>query len=194
MTQPALFALTDGEHSGVTEGGIIVPAENHVLPNNCDKGDFSEDAFDMAARLRGYLVTSGRGKGRDLDSIVKRPHLLRPVSVQTKLARWTKHFRGDHWYYKVNCCQQGRPYSATAFDILAVHLADTNQFVFYTRAELGNRVGFVYLPEHLRKRRANPGSLSARDPDNWELLDQVAAADSQESLTPSTANVLHPNP
>ena len=179
MTQPSLFALTDGEHSEVTEGGITVPSNNAFLPNRCDKGDFSEEAFDMAARLRGYIVASGRGKGRDLDSIVKRPHLLRPVSVQTKLAQWKKHHRSNSWYYQVNCAQMGKPYSPTAFDILAVHLADTDQFVFYTRVELGNRVGFVYLPEHLRKRKANSGSLSARDPDNWELLDQVAAPYSQ---------------
>jgi hypothetical protein len=188
MTQPVLFAVTDGEHSEVTESGIVVPSNNVFLPNKCDKGDFSEEAFDMAARLRGYIVTSGRGKGRDLDSIVKRPHLLRPVSVQTKLAQWKRHY-SDNWYYQVNCSQRGNPYSLTAFDILAVHLADTDQFVFYTRVELGNRVGLVYLPEHLRKRKANSGSLSARDPDNWELLDQIATADSQESSTPGTADV-----
>jgi hypothetical protein len=61
-------------------------------------------------------------------------------------------------------------------------LGDTGRWVFYMRQELGNRVGTTYLPPELRKTAVSRAAPSPRDPDNWELLDQVAAIKAQESL------------
>lgn len=173
-----LFALEDGEHSKVTESGISL--------SSGDKGDISELAFEMEAQKRGWIVASARGKSKDFDAIIKRPHLIRPVSVQVKLANWAPGGGGSRpgtpCRYGFHCGRLSGPYSVTAFDVLAVHLGDMNKWVFYTRAELGNRRRSSYLPPELRRQAVKQSAPDARDPDNWELLDQVAALYSQESL------------
>jgi hypothetical protein len=175
VTQPALFALTDGEHSAVSFGG----SPNNA--NDLDRGGLSEIAFELDAMKRGWLVAAARGSGRDFDYILKRPHLIRPVSVQVKYARWKQNAAGS-WHYAIKCSRRLGAYSPTAFDILAAHLGDTGRWVFYMRQELGNRVGTTYLPPELRKTAVSRAAPSPRDPDNWELLDQVAAIKAQESL------------
>ena len=166
MTQPLLLAMPDTDMDPVADQATF-------NLNSCEMGDISEDAFDLEARKRGWLVASGRGKGRDFDSIIKRPHLIRPVSVQTKLAHLDKN-RGS---YRVKCSSKFS-YTKTAFDVLAVHLADRNQFVFFLRSELGGRGCFRYMPLNLRKNKEFVSAVPYRDPDNWHLLDEVA-----ESLT-----------
>jgi hypothetical protein len=174
----ALFAIEDGNHSQVALGGEALSA--------CDKGDISELAFEIAAQKRGWIVASARGKSKDFDAIVKRSHLIRPVTVQVKLANWAA--GGSGWKpggayrYSFPCGRLSGPYAVTAFDVLAVHLADIDKWVFYTRAELGNRRRSSYLPAELRKKAVRSSAPDARNPDNWELLDQVAAMYSQESL------------
>jgi hypothetical protein len=168
------FALEDGEHSEVSFGGSR--EQGHAF----DRGGLSEIAFEMDAIRRGWLVAAARGSGRDFDYIVKRPNVLRPVSVQVKYARWKKN-AGGYWHYSIKCRRRLGAYSATAFDVLAAHLGDTGQWVFYARQELGNRGGTTYLPPELRKTAVAKTALTPRDPDNWELLDQVAATHSQES-------------
>jgi hypothetical protein len=174
MSQPLLFAIGDGEHSAVTDG-----ASPEVVLNNTEKGDISELVFELEAQRRGWIVASCRGKSRDIDLIVKRPHLVRPVSVQVKLAKW-KMVASGTWQYEMHCSKPAKRnggstcYSPTAFDIFAAHLADIGKWVFYTRHELGNRLGTSYLPPEARKRNVRAGALSARDPDNWGLLDEVA--------------------
>lgn len=170
-----LFALEDGEHSSVSFGG------SPQCGNDFDRGGLSEIAFELDAIKRGWLVASARGSGRDFDYILKRPHLIRPVSVQVKYARWRKNATGS-WHYAIKCNRRLGAYSPTAFDILAAHLGDTGAWVFYTRQELGNRTGTTYLPPQLRKTAVSRAAPSPRDTDNWELLDQVAAPDCQESL------------
>jgi hypothetical protein len=176
MTQPVLFAVEDGEHSAVAEGGIV------DFESNDYKGKVSEAAFAYQAVLRGWDVIDA-GAAPDYDRIVKRPY-TRAILVQVKRA-----YRDEgRTLYIVNCSKSrkgasGRQqYSATAFDILAVHLADIDQWVFYTRAEIGNRVRATYILPHERKNKTSVIAMAARDPDNWELFDQVAAMYSQESL------------
>jgi hypothetical protein len=175
VTQPVLFAVEDGEHSLVSFGG------SPQCGNDFDRGGLSEIAFEMEAIRRGWLVAAARGSGRDFDYIVKRPHLARPVSVQVKYARWTKNTRGC-WHYAIKCRRRLGAYSASAFDILAAHLGASGKWVFYTRQEIGNRTGTTYLPPESRKTSVSRAAPAARNPDNWELLDQVASPDSQESL------------
>ncbi len=188
MTQPALFAVEDGEHSAVTQGASV------DLESNDYKGKVSEAAFAYQAVLRGWDVIDAGGAA-DYDRIVKRPY-TRAILVQVKRAYRDQ----ERTLYVVNCSRSrkgasGRQqYSTTAFDILAVHLADINQWVFYTRAEIGNRVRACYILPEERKNKTSVNAMAPRNPNNWELLDQVAAMYSQESLTPSTANVPHPNP
>jgi hypothetical protein len=183
MTQPLLLAMPDSDIALVTEGAVI-----GVVLNCVDKGDLSEDAFDMESKRRGWLVAYGRGKGRDFDTIVKRPNLVRPVTVQTRRAQWDNKQKS----YQVSCMTASGIYSETAFDVLAVHLFDVDQFVFFLRSEIGSRTGFRYMPAHLRKIKQYANSVPYRDPNNWHLLDEVAeslTANRETSLTPRTADV-----
>ncbi len=175
MTQPALFALTDGEHSEVTEGGMQL--------SKSDKGDLSEMLFEIEAMTRGWLVASARGKGRDFDVILKKPQ-GRPVVVQVKRSGRPNKSGGSTYY--INCGRKDYsqgfiPYHKFAFDVLAVHLADTQQFVFFSRQEMGDRIRATFTPPNERKAAPQGRALESRQPDNWELLDQVAAMYSQES-------------
>jgi hypothetical protein len=75
---------------------------------------------------------------------------------------------------------------------------DRDQWLVYSRAELGNRTNTSYVPPELRRiaRKSSTGThggaIADRQPDNWELFDQLAMANSQEFLTPKTADVLDP--
>ena len=160
--------IADQECPATTDNACFA---DHI-PNKCEKGDISEALFEIEAQRRGWLVASGRGKGRDFDSIIKRPSLIRPISVQVKMANWNATPRG-HFRYTVKCSGSG-PYSSTAFDVLAVHLPDSDRWVFYKREEIGNRIGIVYLPPEFRKKAVRRDAITSRDPDNWELLDEVA--------------------
>ncbi len=172
MIEVPTFALEDGEHSAVTEG--LALSKNQL-------GDVSELAFELHAIRRGWTVATPRGSAQDFDAILKRPN-LRPIVVQVKRA-WASPKNG----YSVPCCRR-RPtgrvsYSTDAFDVLAAHLPDTDQFVFFTRGEIGGVGKLSFLPAPSRKNsRRSDATVADRDPDNWELLDQVAAMYSQESL------------
>ena len=173
MTQPALFAVTDGEHSEVTEGGA-----NEFSAQR--KGKISEAAFALQAIIRGWDVVNPNGDPDDYDTILKRPH-TRPILVQVKRAI---RYLGDNCY-RINASRSGGPdskrrilYSHTAFDVLAAHLSDVDQWVFYTRAELGNRTQTTYKLPAERRQAVSSRAPDARDPDNWDLLNDVA-----ESLT-----------
>jgi hypothetical protein len=176
VTQPALFAVEDGEHSAVTQGASV------DFESNDYKGKVSEAAFAYQAVLRGWDVIDAGGAA-DYDRIVKRPY-TRAILVQVKRA-----YRDEgRTLYIVNCSKSrkgasGRQqYSSTAFDILAVHLADIDRWVFYTRSEIGDRVRACYILPEDRKNKTSVIAMAARDPDNWELLDQVAAIKAQEPL------------
>jgi hypothetical protein len=176
VTQPVLFAVQDGEHSAVAEGGMQL--------SKSDKGDLSEMLFEIEAMTRGWLVASARGKGRDFDIILKKPQ-GRPVVVQVKRCGRPKKSNGSTYY--INCGRKDYsqgiiPYHKFAFDVLAVHLADTQQFVFFSRQEIGDRTRASFTPPNERKTAPQNRALEPRQPDNWELLDQVAAMYSQESL------------
>ena len=185
MTQPALFALTDGEHSEVTEGGVLTAFDI----NRTVRGAITERLFEAAALSRGWEVASNIGGGKDFDHIIRKP-ALRPIVVQIKLASW----EAKNNSYKIHNATTSGIYSAHAYDVMAAYLEDLNKWVFYSRPELGNRISTTYTPPQSRKIATRKSAPNARAPNNWELLDQVAATYSQESLTPSTANVLHPNP
>ncbi len=183
MTQPALFALTDGEHSEVTEGGSI------YCPGPSDRaarrmlGDASEFEFCKQAVLRGWQVRHTGGWEPDYDAIVRRPN--QPIlTVQIKRA-----FRNTPatlaGAYTVFCRKSGEKnasYSLDAFHVLAAHLPDIDGWLFFGRAELGDCKSASYtLPKHRKKKRRDC-RYADRVHDNWELLDQVAAMYSQESL------------
>jgi hypothetical protein len=179
VTQPVLFALTDGEHSAVTEGGAAA-----LQIDSGPKGAIVEKRFEIAALERGYEVAVNIGGGRDFDHIIRKPP-GRPLVIQEKTGIWTPRQSA----YKIyNTARNNKPYSRHAYDVLAAYLPDRKQWLFYTRSEFANRVSTNYQPQEFRKvarmvSRGVHGELMAdRNPDNWELLDQVAAMYSQESL------------
>ena len=186
MTQPALFALTDGGHSGVTEGGA-------QMLSNTQKGIISELEFAKQAVLRGWDIILPGGSQSDFDVILKKA-ATRLLTIQIKRS---SEIAAQPGTFRVRCNvagSLGRPqrlYSATAFDILAAHICPLDSWVFYTRSELGNRQATSYtLPTH-RKISTSKSAPVARNLNNWELLDQVAAMYSQESLG-VTQQMSHP--
>jgi hypothetical protein len=188
VTQPALFALTDGEHSAVTEGGAAA-----LQIDSGPKGAIVEKRFEIAALERGYEVAVNIGGGRDFDHIIRKPP-GRPLVIQEKTGIWNPR----HSAYKIyNTGRNSKPYSQHAYDVLAAYLPDRKQWLFYTRSEFANRGSTNYQPQEFRKvarmvSRGVHGELMAdRNPDNWELLDQVAAMYSQESLG-VTQQMSHP--
>jgi hypothetical protein len=195
VTQPALFAVEDGEHSAVTQDGAIYcpgpadRAERRIL------GDASEFEFCKQAVMRGWQVRHNGGWEPDYDVIVKKPR--QPIlTVQIKRA-WRSNPVRSEGSYTVFCRKSGEKnasYSLNAFHVLAAHLTDIDAWLFFGRHELGDcRSASYTLPQH-RKKKRSARKYADRIHDNWELLDQVAAMYSQESFTPKTANVPHPNP
>jgi hypothetical protein len=148
------------------------------------KGTIVERRFEIEVMERGYEVAAHSGGGKDFDYIVRLPR-HRPIVVQVKTGVWcTKLGR-----YQIENHSNGKIYSAHAYDILAVYLPDRKQWLFYLRAELGNRRKTTYTPPELRQRARRSNSpfghgelMSDRSPENWDLLYQVATANFQESL------------
>jgi hypothetical protein len=189
MTQPILFAVEDGEHALVTEGAAI---ELPVRQDNTRRGAIVERLFEIAALERGYEIAANIGGGKDFDYIVRLPK-GRPVVVQIK----TGTFRVHKCCYDITNKTPAGTYSASAYDVLAVYLPDRSQWVFYSRRELGSRGRTTYTPRETRiiSRKSRYGAygetIADRDPDNWELLHNIA-----ESLTlsgPTPLNVLPPS-
>lgn len=190
MTQPNLFALTDGEHSEVTEGGIIVPADNI---DHCEqsaeerkRGDIAEFRCAEQLTLRGYSCTVLGGRFKGFDIIADR-HDIRAQHVQVKHGFLTS--EPSHQRYRIhNSTKGGTLYSVNAYDILVFYMWDRDQWLVYSRAEFGNRTNTSYVPPELRRaaRKSSSGAhgeaIADRQPNNWELFDQLAIANSQESL------------
>lgn len=175
MTQSLLLAIPDSDISPVTEGAVF----DRLLTDK-QKGDIAEKAFDLAASLRRYTVCRPSGEVPDFDFIVMHPSGVWIV-VQVKWA--TK--EGSR--YKVPNNSGGVLYSAEAYEVLAVYLPDLNRWVFYTRAELGNRIKTAFIPAADRRRAAKSSAPDHREMDNWSLLDEVAVA--KINSGPRTANV-----
>ncbi len=191
MTQPALFALTDGEHSAVTEGGIIVPSDAADYPfrdydEERKRGEIAEYRCAIELTLRGYdcAVLGGNHKGYDI--IADRDD-IRPQFVQVKHG-FLQSGPTQQRYRIHNSSRGGIPYGAKAYDILVFYMWDRDQWLVYSRAELGNRTNTGYVPPELRQRArkswtsAHGELIADRQPNNWELFDQLAMANSQESV------------
>lgn len=201
MTQPLLFAATDGDHSTVTEGGIIVPADaaevRHQKAEEMIRGDIAEYRCAIELTLRGYSCTVVGGNCKGYDIIADRDD-IRPQFVQVKHGFLIDEPTQQRYRIRnsTHAGQGHRVYSANAYDILAFYMWDRDEWLIYGRAEIGCRTSASYVPPNLRRR---PGrsigphgdSMSDRHPNNWELFDQLAAANSQESL-PLTQSMSHP--
>lgn len=178
MTQSVLFATPDSDIAPVTEDAAVDCAPKR---DDWRKGAIVERLFEIAALERGYEISVNIGGGKDFDYIVRFPG-QRPVVVQIKTG----------WFWPLKNCYQiynrasSGLYSINAYDVLAVFLADRNQWLFYSRAELGNRTLTTYMPRELRERArksftASHGeSVADREPNNWSLLDEVAASLSRQ--------------
>ena len=164
MSQP-LFAIMDGEHSPATTAAWLV--------SNGDN-DASEFEFCKQASLRGWKVVHGGARESDYDVIVRRPDGP-AIFVQVKGALLP--MVGSH--YQIQCRRNAkgggkRAYGPHAFHVLAFHMIDADKWVFYTRPQLGNRTLTTYALPEFRKNKVRKSAPDARDPDNWELLDEVA--------------------
>lgn len=159
-----ILATPDSDMAPVTEGAVF----GSKLTDK-QKGDIAEKAFDLAASLRGYTVCRPNGDVPGFDFIIMHPSGAWIV-VQVKWA--TK--EGSRYKVPNNSC--GVLYSADAYDILAIYLPDLNRWVFYTRAELGNRIKTTFIPAADRRRAAKSSAPDHREMDNWNLINEVAAA------------------
>ena len=179
MTQPLLIATLDSDMAPVTEDGIIVcpdAAERWArAAEQLARADIAE--FRCAEQLtqRGYSCTVLGGRFKGFDIIADRED-IRPQHVQVKHG----FLLADNRYIIVNRRGDGQVYSPTAYDILVYYMWDRDQWLVYGRAEFGDMSGISYMPPDLRKnvryRRSGPAD---RDPNNWELFDQLAAPNPQ---------------
>jgi len=170
MSQPILSAFGGETCLPMDE---TCACDRSLLKNDVAKGAIVERRFEIAAMERGYEVAVNFGGGKDFDCMVRRVG-GRPVVVQIKTGDW----RGTA--YRIRNQSGGRVYSPDAYDVLAVYLCDREQWVFYLRAELGNRSATSYTPPDIRRKKRGElcgrhgGLPPDRNPDNWELLDEVA--------------------
>ena len=197
MTQPVLFAVQDSEHSAVTEGGIIVPQGNRDHIEDRKRADIAEYLCAIELTKRGYACNVMGGNCVGYDIIADRCD-IRPQFVQVKQG-CPRNRKGTQCYYILNH-SQNVTYGANAYDILAFYMWDRSQWLIYGRSEFGNRSMTSYTPHDSRRiaRKSCYGAsgeiMADRQPNNWELFNQLAIANSQESLTPRTADVLCLNP
>lgn len=164
MTQ-SILALPDSDIAPVTTGAMYCSSKF--------KGQVTEMTFALHAMQRGWDVCTPSGDIKDYDHIIKRPG-LRPIVVQVKRAYLAKRKTRD--YYNIPCGQSSgtKIYSESAYDVLAAYLPDMDQWLFYKRSELGQRRKTTYTPNCERKKKVRNFAPDGRDPNNWELLDQVA--------------------
>lgn len=173
MTQSVLFAEPESDIAPVLLGAVVGFGGKK---DSARASAITQRMFEAAALGRGYQIATNIECGEEFDVIVRMP-TCRPVVVQIKAGAPDR--RNPGCYTVRNCTRRGT-YSPTAYDVLAVFLADRNQWVFYTRAELGNRSGTTYTAPDSRKMTRKKRSkrygetVADRAPDNWELLDQVA--------------------
>ena len=168
MTQ-AILAIPDSDMAPVTEDAVAAVS---APLNKSDKGDVSELAFELEARRRGWIVCTPRGNTKGFDCIVLRPESV-PVLVQVKAGTWIS----EKFSYQFNNNMAGQIYSPTAYDIMAVHLVRQDRWVFFSREEMGNRLYGRYSASDAENfaPRKYP-SLCDAVVDNWERIDEVAAA------------------
>jgi hypothetical protein len=176
VTQPILSALEDREHCPVTDG-----AAGEAPPLSAtDKGDISEIAFELEARRRGWTVCTPRGNTRGFDCIVLRPQSI-PVLVQIKAGTWIP----EKAIYQFNNNMRGQIYLATAYDIMAVHLVREDQWLFFSRAEMGNRLYGQYAMSGSNSFVGRKYSSLCDAPiGNWERIDEVVAEKTHSRPTP----------
>jgi len=151
-----------------TEALVAEPDSVARLCNN-RIGDVSEFEFCRQATLHGWRARHMSGAEPNYDVIISRVG-SRSVFVQVKRAYWDT----DRNAYRIRNKGGSGIYSPCAYDILAAHMEDIDKWVFYTRAELGNRSQTTYTPPHLRTSAVSRSAPPPRNPDNWDLLDEVA--------------------
>jgi hypothetical protein len=154
MTQPILFAVEDGEHGPATGGRIELSA--------CRKGDVAEALFIAGAQMRNYEVFKPFGHAQTADMCLVKSGSS-PMLAQVKTARRDPNRSNSYAINIGKGCSNKRAYSVGDFHVLAAYLPDTNKFVLWSIEDLKGRVTLRYSPE------------IHRAPDNWELLDEIAA-------------------
>jgi hypothetical protein len=188
MTQPLLLAVPDSDIAPATQDAVVDVAPDEAAryrrqksAENNKRSKIAELLFLQNAIELGYEVKWMQGNCKGYDIILERRG-MRPMFVQVK-STGPQAGRSD---YVVRNCSEGVVYDAAAYDVLAVHLYDRNEWVFYTRSELGNRTTTSYMPAEFRQYAARNRACDARDPNNWHLLDEVAESltANQQSLTP----------
>lgn len=184
MTQPLLLAVPDSEFAPVPDDAVIADLLDEEAQNRREKqaerikrSKIAELLFCVKAVGLGYEVKWMQSNCKHYDIILER-NGMRPMFVQVKCALMCV-IKNTKYYQIFNRVRGSvKPYSSTAYDVLAVYLEDRAEWVLYTRAELGNRMSTTYTPPELRRAPVKGSAPDARDPNNWHLLDEVA-----ESLT-----------
>ena len=182
MTQPLLLAMPDSDIAPVAEDAVVACEDAQArLEKSVEqklRADIAELLFCIEARKRGYEVKWMSGGCKGYDVILERDG-VRPMFVQVKHTFLREQAQGGSWFYKIKNGVAGKTYANNSYDVLAVYMWDRGEWVFYTRGELGNRSETTYTPPELRKVATSKSACAPRDPNNWHLLDEVAAQLSQ---------------
>lgn len=184
MTQ-SIFALPDSDIAPVTDGAMMTGAS--VGLENSVRGDVAEYEFCKQACLRGWRA-SHAGSGTQGYDVILSGKSQRPIFVQVKHGFLRRRPNAVSWYYQVKNSVRGKLYSPHAYDVLALYMWDRDQWLFFTRGELGNRTETTFTPPEFRKNAVKSNACDDRNPNNWELLDDVAQ--SLTNLEGRTADVL----
>ena len=174
-----ITAIPDSDMAPVTEGAMMTGASLGLTDKQ--RGDMAEFEFCKLIRMRGWEVKHLGDGTPGFDVLATKPD-VRPLLTQVKHGFLCKDPNWNSYHYKIFNEKQGKIYGPTAYDILAFYMWDRDQWLLYCRREFGNRRSTTWTPPELRKYKPSKKALEDRDPNNWELLDQVAAIRSQESL------------
>jgi hypothetical protein len=170
----------------VTEGAAIDGLRNERSAETRLRADIAELLFCIEARKRGYRVRLLGGNCQGYDVILEKDD-MRPLFVQVKHGFLLTNVRQNRncQYYKIpnTTGGSGCAYGPHSYDVLAFYMWDRKQWLLFRRCEFGSRKGVCWVPPEIRQRARNTtAKLDDRNPDNWLLLDQVAAIRSQESF------------
>lgn len=178
MTQAVLFATPDSDIAPVTQDAIVgLNLGQRDYEQEKLRGKIAElRCCEQIARLGWHYTMMGNGHS-GYDIIAERENTaLQRIQVKHGFLRPPPSGRKGAPFYKICNHKSGKIYGPAAYDFLVFYMYDRDQWLVYHRTEIGSRHDVIWIPPDLRRGLARPGSVPQRNPNNWELLNEMAAS------------------